>query len=224
LAEKHPGLVKQIAGSHHELASHGYSHRLVFELEQEEFREDVVRAKRIIEEISGEQVQGYRAPSWSITRRNAAWALPILDDAGFKYDSSLLPGSIRFGGGFATREFPYVMESGLWEFPPSSFQLLGRRIPFSGGAYLRLLPYSLTKALIHRINALGKPAIIYLHPWELDQEHPRVNLPPTNRFIHYCNLRVTEAKFKALLGEFKFGPVRDIMSTKFPACGGKSTE
>lgn len=193
-AERFPGLVKKIHQSGHEIACHSYNHQLVFRQKPEEFRQDIKKTKEILEGIIQDKIIGYRAPTFSIDC-DSAWALSILCEEGFKYDSSFSP--VRFKLRYNLESFrPYKInkpEGTLWEFPV-----------FSGGGYFRLLPYSFIKRKIKQLNKNNCPAVIYLHPWELDPQQPRIDSGWINRFRHYVNIPKTEGKLKRLLSDFKF--------------------
>ncbi|MDA8171002.1 MAG: DUF3473 domain-containing protein [Nitrospiraceae bacterium] len=210
VAERFPSLIKDIHSDGHEIACHGYNHRLVYEMTPEEFREDIRRAKGVLEDIAGSDVIGYRAASYSILKRTL-WALDILIEEGFLYDSSIFPiRHDRYGFPGAARFAHEIKgEKGtIKEFPPSTYRLLGQNIPVAGGGYLRLLPLSLTMGAIKSINLKeNQSAVIYLHPWEVDIDQPRMNGRLMSRFRHYTNLKTTLPKLDELLKWFSFGPL-----------------
>jgi len=216
VAERHPRLVKDIAGAGHEVACHGFSHRLVYEQSPEEFREETLRSKRLLEDTMGAAVLGYRAASYSIVRRSL-WALDILAEAGFAYDSSIFPvHHDRYGIPDAERN-PHRMATpgGRWivEWPLAVASVLGFRLPVAGGGYFRLLPYALSRWGLASINRRDRrPFIFYLHPWEIDPGQPRVRVGWLSRFRHYTNLDKCEARLRRLLGDFRFGTARDSLS------------
>jgi len=216
VAERHPQLVKDIAGAGHEVACHGFSHRLVYEQSPEEFREETLRSKRLLEDTIGAAVLGYRAASYSIVRRSL-WALDILAEAGFAYDSSIFPvHHDRYGIPDAERN-PHRMATpgGRWivEWPLAVASVLGFRLPVAGGGYFRLLPYALSRWGLASINRRDRrPFIFYLHPWEIDPGQPRVRVGWLSRFRHYTNLDKCEARLRRLLGDFRFGTARDSLS------------
>jgi polysaccharide deacetylase family protein (PEP-CTERM system associated) len=213
VAERHPRLVRKLVAEGHEVASHGYSHELITAQTPARFREDVRRAKRIIEDAAGVAVYGYRAPSFSITTETR-WALPILVEEGYAYDSSVFPiFHDRYGiPGANPVCHPIDTSSGaLWELPPSTVQILGVRVPVAGGGYFRVFPYALLKVMLRMVEADGHSLVIYLHPWELDPSQPRMQGPALSRFRHYLNLRKTEARLTRLLEDFSFGPLRDFV-------------
>lgn len=215
VAERQMGLVKEIARRGHEVASHGYGHRLVYETTPAEFRADVRRARALLEDASGSRVTGYRAPSYSITRRSL-WALDVLVEEGYTFDSSIFPTRHdRYGIPDAPR-LPHTLRlaSGtLVEVPPSTVRLGGMTLPVAGGGYFRLLPYGWTRWGIRRLNLVERqPAIFYLHPWEIDAGQPRLPAPRLTRFRHYHNLHCTEARLRQLLETFRFGPLRAVLA------------
>jgi polysaccharide deacetylase family protein (PEP-CTERM system associated) len=213
VAERHPQLVKDIAVRGHEIACHGLSHRLVYEQSPEEFREESRRSKRLLEDITGAAVLGYRAASYSIVRRSL-WALDTLVELGFAYDSSIFPvRHDRYGMPDAER-MPHRLATpagkAIVEWPLSTARVFGVKLPVSGGGYFRLLPYWLTRRGLKSINDReARPFIFYLHPWEIDPAQPRVSAGWLSRFRHYTNLHKCEARLRQLLQEFRFGTVRD---------------
>jgi len=216
VAERHPQLVKDIAAAGHEVACHGFSHRLVYDQSPGEFREETLRSKRLLEDSIGASVHGYRAASYSITRRSL-WALDILAEAGFAYDSSIFPvRHDRYGIPDAERK-PHRMKTpggaSIVEWPLAAAPVLGMRLPVAGGGYFRLLPYAVSRWGLASINRReGQPFIFYLHPWEIDPHQPRVPARWLSRFRHYTNLHKCEARLRRLLGEFRFGPARDSLA------------
>jgi len=210
VAETHPHLVRRVAERGHEVACHSLRHRTVYLMTPEEFREDTRRAKDLLENITGEAVRGYRAPSFSITQ-DSLWALTILAELGFTYDSSIFP--VRhadYGIPTASRK-PYRVdtpEGPVIEFPLTTLEWAGRRAPLAGGAYFRFLPYWYTRWGIRFLNRReNQPACVYLHPWELDPEQPRVSVSLTARTRHYLGLRATPGKFRNLIRDFEFCPI-----------------
>jgi polysaccharide deacetylase family protein (PEP-CTERM system associated) len=215
IAERHPGLIKRIAAAGHEIASHGYSHQLIYDQSPAEFREETVRSKRLLEDLCGQAVIGYRAASFSITRRSL-WALDMLAELGFRYDSSIFPiRHDRYGiPGASPDPGPVRTPSGatLVEFPMSAARFLGIKVPVSGGGYFRLLPYAVTRRGLRQINdSRDRPFTFYLHPWEIDPEQPRVEVGRLSRFRHYTNLHRCEARLRQLLGEFRFAPMSEVL-------------
>ena len=218
VAERFPGLVREIAAAGHELASHGHGHRLVYELTPEEFQADVRKAKAVIEDAGGQQVRGYRAPSFSITDRSL-WALDILLDEGHSYDASIFPvRHDRYGIPDAPRHRHEIRRVGgvLLEAPGSTVRVVGVNLPVAGGGYFRLLPYRWTRWGIARLNrAENQPAIFYVHPWEIDPDQPRLHASALSRFRHYRNLDKTEPRLNRLLRDFRFTSVSALLR---PAC------
>jgi polysaccharide deacetylase family protein (PEP-CTERM system associated) len=213
VAERYPQLVKDIAAGGHEIACHGFSHRLVYEQSPEEFYEETSRAKRLLEDITGSAVLGYRAASYSIVNESL-WALDILVDIGFVYDSSIFPvHHDRYGIPDAQRTPHRLLtpnNQSIVEWPLSTAKAFGFRLPVAGGGYFRLLPYWLTHWGLASINRREQlPFIFYLHPWEIDPEQPRVSASWLSQFRHYTNLGICEARLQRLLGEFRFGTARD---------------
>jgi polysaccharide deacetylase family protein (PEP-CTERM system associated) len=209
VAEKYPEIVSRIKNEGHEVGCHSYWHRKVYDLSPEEFREDTRRAKDILENIIGQRVVGYRAPSYSITKKSL-WALDILEQLGFVYDSSIFPIYHDTYGIPDTPRFKYEHSNlNLIEYPISTALLFGKNIPVSGGGYFRLLPYWLTKSALRSINVKeNKPFIFYLHPWEVDDSQPRLsNARLFSRFRHYNNLHKTVPRLKQLLDDFEFMPI-----------------
>jgi polysaccharide deacetylase family protein (PEP-CTERM system associated) len=214
-AERHPQLVRQIASMGHEIASHGYCHQLIYEQTPQEFRDDVLRSKAALEDILGQQVLGYRAPSFSLTQASW-WAVDVLLDCGFHYDSSIFPVQDRLYGIPSARRFPFVIRDKggreLVEFPMTTVHAFDRNWPLGGGGYLRLLPYHYMRWGMRRVHREGQPALVYIHPWELDPEQPRLQVRGKRGFsTHYINLHRTEAKLRRLLRDFAFAPVRQVL-------------
>lgn len=210
VGERHPRLVETIAARGHEIASHGYAHRLIYDQTPAGFRDDVRRAKQILEDASGRRVVGYRAPSYSITPRSL-WALDVLAEEGYEYDSSIFPiRHDRYGIPVSART-PYVIERNereLVEVPGSTTRVGPLNLPVAGGGYFRLLPYWWTKWGISRVNRLEqRPAVFYLHPWEIDPGQPRLPAGRLGRFRHYRNLEHTEARLRQLLTDFRFDAI-----------------
>ena len=215
VAERHPSLVRMIVESGHELASHGFAHRLVYDQTPRAFREDVVRAKAVLEAAGGVRIDGFRAPSYSITPRSL-WALDILIEAGHLYDASIFPiHHDRYGIAVSARH-PYLITrpaGHLLEVPASTCRVAGVNLPVGGGGYFRLLPYAWTRWGIERINQTERrPAVFYLHPWELDPGQPRLQAGLLSRFRHYRHLGETEARLGRLLQDFRFGPMSAVIA------------
>jgi polysaccharide deacetylase family protein (PEP-CTERM system associated) len=230
VAERFPQLVKEIHKRGHEVACHGYSHRCIYEQTSMEFAEDVKRAKAILEDIIGKKILGYRAPTYSITKRTL-WALDILLALGFEYDSSIFPVKHDYYGFPEAPRFPFKVSAGsegilfkqfgekepikpsstaspttLIEYPLTTARVLGVNIPIAGGGYFRLLPYSMTKYLLKRVNNDEKqPFIFYFHPWEIDSEAPRIEAAGAiSKFRTYVNLAKMETRLRKLLEDFAF--------------------
>jgi polysaccharide deacetylase family protein (PEP-CTERM system associated) len=218
VAESHPDLVREIAARGHEVASHGWGHRRVTTLRPEEFRTSVRRSKQLLEALSGQPVIGYRAPSFSITR-GREWALDVLIEEGYRYDSSLFPTRRPGYGHPDAPSRPTWLERSagrILEVPLTVFRAAGIRIPAAGGAYFRLLPYGLTRAALRQKERWGEPGTFYIHPWELDPDQPRIPVPFHTRVRHYGGLSRTESRLRRLLEEFRFGPVNRTLEAMCP--------
>jgi polysaccharide deacetylase family protein (PEP-CTERM system associated) len=211
VAEQYPALVKKLTEDGFELGLHGYHHRLVYEQREAEFRRETRAAKDMLERIGGREIVGFRAPSWSITLKSL-WALRILTDMGFQYDSSILPATAYLGGIHQSHPgIHWRTEAEIIEVPPSIFRIGLFRLPFSGGLYLRTLPYRFIRYCIKRLNHKGLPAVIYLHPWEMDTELPRLGVGWKGRYALYYNLETVQSKVERLLKEFSFAPVCEVL-------------
>ncbi|MBI5772908.1 MAG: DUF3473 domain-containing protein [Verrucomicrobia bacterium] len=212
-AEKAPQIVRRIHAEGHEIASHGYGHDLVYNLTHEQFREDIRKSKSLIEDITGERVLGYRAPNFSITD----WAIEILMELGFRYDSSLFPTMAhdRYGKltTFKIQDAPvFELRDGFYQVLLSCLPLLGKNFPWAGGGYFRLIPYPVFQRGVARILAGRGTYCFYIHPWEFDPGQPRVkNVKASNRFRHYNNLARTEARYRQLVADFRFEPIRNAL-------------
>jgi polysaccharide deacetylase family protein (PEP-CTERM system associated) len=216
IAERHPDLVKSIAARGHEIASHGYSHKLVYDQDPREFRSETLLSRRILQDTSGQPVAGYRAASFSIGRGNL-WALDVLAEVGFEYDSSIFPLiHDRYGMPGAPRHIHRLKTPGgmtLVEVPPSTLCFGKATLPIAGGGYLRIYPAAFGRWTIRRLNQRERmPAIVYVHPWEVDPDQPRIRAPILSRFRHYVGLRKTADKLRDLLTRFEFGPVCDLIA------------
>jgi len=210
-AEQHPSLIKEIAAQGHDIGCHSYLHRKIYDLSPEEFRQDTKKAKDILENITGKAVNGYRAPTYSITKRSL-WALDILEELGFRWDSSIFPIIHDNYGIPGAPRFEYTLPGhDLKEYPISTALVFGRRIPVAGGGYFRIFPYWFTRRALQSINRHEqKPFVFYLHPWEIDPGQPRIaNAGWRSRFRHYHNLDKTEGRLVQLLEDFQFGPLAD---------------
>jgi polysaccharide deacetylase family protein (PEP-CTERM system associated) len=213
IAERYPAIIRAIVAGGHELASHGYGHQRVSELTPEGFREDLMRARVALEDIGGVAVHGYRAPSFSIGRDNL-WAHDVLAETGHRYSSSVYPIAHDHYGMPEAPRFAWRTQAGIVEIPPSSLRMMGRNLPASGGGYFRLLPYSVSRWSLRRINRLdGQPAIFYFHPWEVDPEQPRVaHAGAKSKFRHYLNLHRTEQRLARLLNDFRWQRVDQVFA------------
>jgi polysaccharide deacetylase family protein (PEP-CTERM system associated) len=214
VAERDPGLIRDIATRGHEVACHGYSHELVYNQTPAVFRQETRRSKQLLEDIIQMPVRGYRAASYSITERSR-WALDILAETGFAYDSSIFPiRHDRYGIPGAV-DAPHRLETReghtLVEFPLSTAAVFGYRLPIAGGGYFRLYPYAMTRAGLRQINRRQQPFIFYLHPWEIDPGQPRVAASWLSRFRHYNNLHKCEPRLRKLLGHFRFGTAWEVL-------------
>ncbi len=218
VAERHPALVRRIADRGHEIGSHGYGHRLIYDQQPGEFREEIVRSRKILQDASGQPVAGHRAASFSIGRRNL-WALDVLADAGFAYDSSLYPVvHDRYGIPGAPRAIYRVKTrsgASLLEVPPSTVRLGRAVLPVAGGGYLRIYPFPFTSWAVRRLNgAESMPAVVYVHPWEVDPDQPRIRASALSRFRHYWGLSTTARKLRSLLRRFPFGAMCDVLERR----------
>lgn len=205
VAERYPAMVRRIVDQGHELASHGYGHQRASDLSEAEFFDDVQRAKGILEDIGGQAVQGYRAPSFSIGTGNL-WALDTLLRAGYRYSSSIYPVKHDHYGMPDAPRFAHEVRPGLLEVPPTTLRLFDRNLPSSGGGFFRLLPYSVSRWMLQQVNARdAESAIFYFHPWEIDAEQPRVaGIDAKTRFRHYVNIQRNERKLDRLLSDFRW--------------------
>lgn len=205
VAERYPAMVRRIVEQGHELASHGYGHQRASDLTETEFFDDVQRAKNILEDIGGQSVLGYRAPSFSIGTGNL-WALDTLLKAGYRYSSSIYPVKHDHYGMPDAPRFVHEVRPGLLEVPPTTLRLFDRNLPSSGGGFFRLLPYSISRWMLQQVNARdAESAIFYFHPWEIDAEQPRVaGIDAKTRFRHYVNIERNERKLDRLLRDFRW--------------------
>ena len=216
VAKKFPRLVCQISEGGHQVGCHGYAHQVIYSGGPSEFRKDLRLGKQSVEDALGAKVRSYRAPSYSITA-DTLWALDILAEEGFDYDSSIFPVIHDHYGISNAPRFPYLRSVNggkfIKEFPPSTVRFLGVNWPVAGGGYFRLFPYEVTAWGLRRINELERqPAMVYLHPWEIDPDQPRIPAPWKSRFRHYQNLESTEVKFRRLLEEFSWAPMEQVFS------------
>ena len=216
VAEQYPGLVREAWSQGHEIACHGYSHRLVYEMTPQEFLDDIRKAKHIIEDITGVPVLGYRAPCFSVTK-DTPWFFDNLLQAGYRFDSSIFPASRRFGGLKTSNWEPGDIDtpSGqIKEFPITVVRAMGRPMCFFGGGYLRLFPYSLIKKMGIQVLEQGRPIIFYLHPREMDPDHPRLPMSPVARFKSYVNLSTARSKMEMILNDFSFTTFGEFMAAR----------
>lgn len=211
VAERLPELIEEIDHQGHEIATHGYSHRLVTEMTPEEFDADLQRALEVTHQATKQEIVGFRAPSFTITSKTL-WAADILVKHGIKYDSSVFPIGFHPDYGIPGASLSvFQLREGLMEFPLSCADYGRVRLPCSGGGYFRLLPYPLTRLLLRRCNTQGRPVMFYLHPWEIDPSQPRVDLPPLKKFRHYVNLDKTYSRLDQLLRDFQFTSARKVL-------------
>lgn len=214
IAEKYPEVVRLIHHYGHEIATHGYSHRSITELSRDEFKTELQSSIQILEQISGQKVLGFRAPNYSIIPETI-WAYEIIAQLGIKYDSSIFPVKHDRYGILTVPRFPFYVnisdQEDLIEFPLSTIRICGSNIPIAGGAYLRFYPLWFIQQSIKILNRKSKPAIIYLHPWELDVDQPRVKVNFKKRLRHYGNILMTEKKLVKLLKNFEFGTVKEVL-------------
>lgn len=216
VAERFPSLVQEIQRRGHEVASHGYNHLKATSQSPDEFLEDVSRAKKLLEDITGHGVTGYRAPSFSIGKQNE-WAFNALQKAGYQYSSSTYPVIHDLYGTPDWPQQPYLRHEGIWECPMPVLTMLGRQLPVAGGGYFRLLPYWISRRLVSRyVKQKDIPYMFYCHPWEIDPEQPRiVDAPLRSRFRHYVNLSKMEAKIGYLLQDFNWRSVNEVYQPYF---------
>jgi polysaccharide deacetylase family protein (PEP-CTERM system associated) len=215
VAARFPYLVREVQSHGHELACHSYWHRTVYSLTPQEFREDTRQAKCVIEDACGTAISGYRAPSWSITK-DCLWALDILAEEGFTYDSSIYPIHHDLYGVPGAKRFPYThgCSNGreLREYPPATLRFLATNFPVAGGGYLRIFPSAYTRLAFRRYERdYRERVVVYLHPWEFDPEQPRIRGPLKSRLRHYTNLGRMEARVRAVLERHQFAPFRDVL-------------
>jgi len=218
VAEREPQLLQTIADAGHEIACHGYSHKLIYTQSPEEFAEETRRAKASLEDAVGRPVTSYRAASYSITDASL-WALDILFEQGFQTDSSIFPiRHDRYGlrGGPNDPHYLQLPAGGrILEFPLTTTPVAGVGLPASGGGYFRLYPYWLSRLLARRVNAAGRPLMFYLHPWELDPDQPQITVGAFTRFRHYNNLQRCETRLRNLIADFNFTTVSDCLAQRY---------
>lgn len=211
VAERYPEMVRRIVREGHELASHGYGHQRVTDLTEAEFFDDITRAKGLLEDLGGQVVLGYRAPSFSIGASNL-WALDTLKRAGYRYSSSIYPVQHDHYGMPDAPRFAHEIRDGLLEVPPTTLRMFNRNLPSSGGGYFRLMPYALSRWMLQQVNRRdAQSAIFYFHPWEIDPGQPRVaGIDLKTRFRHYVNIGRTEQRLSRLLDDFRWGRMDQI--------------
>lgn len=221
VAERQPELVRAIHAAGHEIGCHSYAHRLIYEQAPHEFRADLRQARLVLEDIVGEKITTYRAPSFSITEQSL-WAIDILLEEGFLFDSSIYPTHHdRYGIAGAPLE-PHTIErpgGTLWEFPPPVWRLMKYPLPVGGGGYFRLYPYAATRRGLRAINAAGRPFAVYLHPWEFDPGQPRLRPGLMRSFRHYVGLHRTDGRLVQLLKDFRFGTLSAALGEWWPQRG-----
>lgn len=210
VAERHPELVPMIETAGHEIACHGYAHRLVYDLTPNQFRDDLSHTLDILRSQAQQPIRGYRAPYWSITERSA-WALDIVAEMGLRYDSSIYPTRTSLYGIPTAPRVPFRLNTpggqSLIEIPPSVLKFPLRNVPFAGGIYLRLLPYILVRWGMRRFERQGRSGLVYIHPPEFDPNKPRLAMPLASRILHYARLNALRTKLPRLLDEFRFAPL-----------------
>ena len=216
VAEKFPRLVREIAELGHEIGTHGYGHEFVYKLTPNQFASDLKRSIDCLKQAIGDTIKSYRAPYFSITEEST-WAMEVLAEHGIEYDSSIFPiNNYRYGIPDAPR-YPHnirTQNGSLLEIPISTIKTLGGNLSFTGGFYLRFFPYCIVKWAVQTINREGQPAVTYLHPWELDPDHPRLKLPARIKLTHYHNLISTERKLRALLQDFDFASAMNVVAVR----------
>jgi len=214
VAQRYPGLVKEIAKHGHEIATHGWSHKLIYNQNPGEFEDELKRSIELLEDLSGGKILGHRAACLSITAKSQ-WAIDILINNGIAYDSSIYPILHDRYGMVGAPRLPYILRKNgqkeIWEFPMATFRFSKLNIPMAGGGYFRLYPYMLTSFLMRRLNESGGPVMVYLHPPEFDPGQPRLKIGLKNKFRAYVGLENNFSKLKRLLEDFKFAPVRDVL-------------
>jgi polysaccharide deacetylase family protein (PEP-CTERM system associated) len=202
VAERYPHLVKEALNRGHEIASHGYAHRLIYTMTPQAFLEDAGKSKEILEGITGQAVNGYRAPGFSVTT-DTPWFFEKLVEAGYRYDSSVFPAPRQHGGLNTKRYSPHLVAEKLMEFPITVADVFGKRFCFFGGGYLRLFPYPIVRQMCRKVLGENRPVVFYIHPREIDPDHPRLSLGLTRTFKSYVNLKTTEPKLRNILDEFQ---------------------
>ncbi|MCG7495355.1 DUF3473 domain-containing protein [Vibrio sp. Of7-15] len=211
VAEAYPSLVQRIANEGHEIASHGYAHQKANTQSRQEFKNDVYRSKAFIEDLTGQEIKGYRAPSFSIDTSNE-WAFDVLYELGFRYSSSTYPVKHDHYGAPTWPRFKHTRPEGIIELPIPTSQFGGKSIPIGGGGFFRLYPYWLSRLLIRQfMTETGQPYSFYFHPWEIDHLQPKVSgVPLKSQLRHYLNLKLMEGRLKKLLTDFQWGTMRQV--------------
>ncbi len=216
-AQRHPDLVRRIAAAGHEIASHGYDHELIYNQTPEAFRADVRRARELLQDLSGQEVIGYRAPSYTIMERTL-WALRILAEEGYRYDSSIFPIARRRYGMPRANRWPHRIRLddrySIAEFPLPTVRIGPLNMPATGGAYLRLLPLSFQRWALGRMLRAGRPFVLNVHPWEFDPEQPRLPVGLRTRWTHYHNIHVAERRLSSLLSLGRFGTQAGVLEKR----------
>ena len=215
VAEKHPGIVKKIVEQGHEIASHGYSHKLIYKQKEKDFREETFRSKAILEDIAQVPVKGYRAATYSITKKSL-WALDVLVDAGFVYDSSIFPIRHDRYGIPDIDPLPHKIQTlsgrSITEFPISTLKTRLTNLPIAGGGYFRLFPYRFTKWALKKLNHQNHEFVFYIHPWEIDLLQPKIpRIGMATKFRHYNNINICKTRLSRLLSDFKFDTLYSIL-------------
>ena len=216
VADRYPAIVRQIAAGGHEVASHGYAHELIHELTPQQFQDDVTRAKDVLEAIGGNEVKGYRAPTFSLNSRTE-WAFRILEEAGHTYSSSTYPVRHDLYGDPNAPRFSYRPDGGsLLEIPMTTLKVGSRNLPIAGGGYFRLLPYGIYRAALRRFGKTeARPGIFYFHPWEIDADQPKVHeASRRSKFRHYLNIAAVPTRLDRLLQDFKWGRMDHVFASE----------
>jgi polysaccharide deacetylase family protein (PEP-CTERM system associated) len=210
VADQYPALIEQVVDAGHEIGIHGYYHRFVYKLTAEEFTKEIDLSIEAVMRITGEMPLGHRAPYFSVNA-STPWAFEVLASRGLRYDSSVFPTKNMLYGFPDAPRFPYYMEAhGLWQFPAATVRFAGRNVPMAGGFYTRTLPYSVIHRAIRSLNNQGKPAVMYIHPWEIDTGQRYKNVTPRERLTHYHGRGSLEKKLHRLFDEFEFVPLNDF--------------
>jgi polysaccharide deacetylase family protein (PEP-CTERM system associated) len=211
IAEHHPELISLIDSEGHEIGTHGYSHTMLSLLTPQSFEADLRQALRVTRSCVKEEIRGFRAPSFSLTKESF-WSLGILAQHGIRYDSSVFP--VGFHPDYGISGAPlsiYRIHDSILEFPMGCAEVFNLRVPCSGGGYFRMMPYAMTKALVRSCNKEGRPIVFYIHPWEIDPDQPRIDSPPMKKFRHYINLEKTYGRLDRLLTDFEFTSMRSVL-------------